>query len=298
MRKLIILLVTFVIFCSCSSTRTLDVQKLSKGTVITTYKENIASTETVRFHDIYIYKAEKNVDVKIKIEDDKIRFKPLNLKDFKLLDSIKTNIDFDTDSDGLRLADRYAFTKNGLKAEELIKIGKGQFYTDAKELKSNNKFIKTKAIKYTTNKPVFQTLTIPFKIRSEKGGLSSTVSTNFNAGIAYGYQWNKTSLTPIYNSYNKGQVKMAGYDKRTLSFSLSPFLGLTPVTLKASNTNNTITEEKSVLGLSFGGAGVFTINRVNIGLALGFDYGLNDSKNWVYQGELWTGIVLGLDLIK
>jgi len=302
--RLIIIFFLAIITFSCSTTMTLKTQTVKKGTRITTYKEKaISRTDEPRTHTIYIYEAYKRADVRISISEDKIRIKPYDFKnEFILLDSIVSNIDLVDPSDDYRIADKYAFSPI-INGDTLIKLGTktggdNLFYTKENPLIDKLNFTSTEAIRYSDNKCVFQTFTIPIKMRSKKGDIPSNVSTNFNAGIAYGYQWNLKKLKPIYNKNDTGKVTMAGYDQKTLSFALSPFAGLTPVSLDASNTNNTITDDRTVLGVSFGGTGVFTFNRFNIGLALGFDYGLNSSKDWIYQGELWTGIVLGLDLIK
>lgn len=301
MKRIIYLLVIISTY-SCSTTRTLNVQKIEEGTRITTYKDD---GELVRTYSLLVYKAKKDAKVTVKVEENKILITPFNLKDdfLQIGDTLKTNVDFVNDLVGYKIADKYAFAPK-LTGKKLMVLGKCKldtgnlFYTKETPIEEAKDFVETKKIKYFHNKPVLQTLTIPFKFRRKNKNVSNNLSTNFNAGIAYGYQWNSTTLSPIYYVEDKEKVKMSGYDKRTLSFSLSPFAGLTAISLKPSNTENKITDEKSVLGMSFGAAGVFSFNRVNVGLALGFDYGLNDSKNWVHQGELWTGIVLGLDLIK
>lgn len=303
MRLILIFFLATITF-SCSTTKTLKTQTVKKGTRITTYKEKaIVNIGERRTHTIYVYEANKRANVSISKEDKKIRIKPYNFKnEFILLDSIVLNRDLVNDSDGHRIADKYAFSPK-INGDTLIKLGTKKdgdnlFYTNENPLNGKLNFTSTEAIRFSDNKGVFQTFTIPIKIRRKKGDTPSNVSTSFNAGIAYGYQWNLKWLKPIYNKNDNNKVTMVGYDQKTLSFALSPFAGLTPVSLDTSNTNNTITDGRTVLGVSFGGTGVFTFNRFNIGLALGFDYGLNNSKNWIYQGELWTGIVLGLDLIK
>lgn len=51
--------------------------------------------------------------------------------------------------------------------------------------------------------------------------------------------------------------------------------------------------------ISMGGFVMFGFDRINLGYTFGWDYATGSGrKQWLYQGQIWHGIVLALDLIK
>tara|TARA_R110000744_G_scaffold379985_2_gene499373 strand:+ start:678 stop:1574 length:897 start_codon:yes stop_codon:yes gene_type:complete len=298
MRKLILIIGAQFMLFSCSTTKTLSFVKLKNDTKIIKHVNHNPLAEN-RTHDIVVYNAKKDEKVKLTLEEEKLRLTFFSKKNLMEIDKIETGIDFDIDEESsYRIADKFGY-KAQLKEKSIIDLDSSDGVFSVPNNNSNlledSDFSYTVPIIYSDNKPVLQTLTIPFKFRGSVKDISSTITTGFNAGIAYGYQWNIVTVAPIYNTVNGS---MQGYDKQTKSFALAPFAGLTSISLEEDNTNKTIENSKTVIGLSLGGVGVLTYNRFNIGLALGIDYGLEDSKEWIYQGRSWTGLVLGLDLIK
>ncbi|WP_027065557.1 hypothetical protein [Maribacter sp. Hel_I_7] len=312
--KYSILLLSIFLFGSCATTTTLDFVKLNKGNILYKTVEDKKAIKN-REHDIIIYESKKGAIVKLELDENKLVLKPSSLKsDFKVLDTIKTKTDLVNDTSGkLKLFDAYTYqnkfsankTKLGLTgliddlalndriSDELKELSLKPLLNQI-ETEKDNEFKKSVPIIYSDNKMVFQTLTIPFKIRGKKGEMPSTVATNFNAGIAYGYQWNLSKVWPIYGKNGS----MVGYEKNKITFSLAPFAGLTTVGLTPENTAPDILVNQTVMGYSIGTAGVFSFNKLNLGLAFGLDHGFGNAENWIYQDKLWTGIVIGLDLIK
>jgi hypothetical protein len=40
-------------------------------------------------------------------------------------------------------------------------------------------------------------------------------------------------------------------------------------------------------------------NNINFGYSFGWDYATGEGHNgWLYQGQLWHGITIGIDIIK
>ena len=299
MKYIIIFFAVILITTSCSTNRTLTQVKLKEGTTLISHHENDKAIPARENHFI-VSKTKKGAIASIKLEEDKIRISMNNKSDLIHLDTIYTKTDLGIEEDSkYRIGNKFAYysTLKGekLKLDSLDLSDDGISYLDDTKDTLNDAYFISTDLKYTKNKTVFQTLTIPFKFRSATNDKPSTVSTGFNAGIALGYQWNSTKINPIY-AENKNS--MIGYDKRDIAFSLAPFVGLNSIKLNMDNTNQSVLTERNVLGVSFGGVGVVTINKFNLGLAMGFDYGLEDSKDWDYQGGFWTGLVLGLDIIK
>lgn len=315
MKNIKILLLPMVLG-SCASTTTLDFVKLDQGNILyKTIKDE--SSEGIRIHDVVLYESKPKALVKLELTEDDLKMKAQNLKkDFDRLGLIKTKTDLTRDTEGkLKVLDAYTYSnsfdlKDSDSKVNLItlierrisekrtskKVAAMSFdaIKKKKELSQDEDFKQSVPLRYSRNKMVLQTLTIPFKIRGKQGDVPSTVATNFNAGIAYGHQWNLIQTYPIYGE----DEKMVGYEQKQLSFSAAPFAGLTTMALSAKNTEPDIVTDQTVMGYSIGVAGVFTFNRLNLGLALGIDHGFGNANDWIYQDKVWTGIVIGLDLIK
>jgi hypothetical protein len=299
MKNTLILFTVILITTSCSTNRTLTQVKLKEGTKLISHHENDILSP-VRKNYFIVAQTKKDAIASIELEEDEILISMNDKNDLIHLDTIYVNENLGIKKDSkFSIGNKFAYFSKlkvvNLKLDSLDLSEDGKSYLDTTKNNLNDVYFISTDLKYTENKTVFQTLTIPFKFRSATNNNASTVSTGFNAGIAFGYQWNSTKINPIYSKNNNSMV---GYDRRDISFSLAPFLGLNSIKLNMDNTNQSVLTERNVLGISFGGVGVVTINKFNIGLALGFDYGLENSKNWDYQGGLWTGLVIGVDLIN
>ncbi len=297
MRTIIFLLIGLLL-SGCSSTRNLDLVTVKKGTLIS-QQNDLDPTGMNSNYQIKLWKTKGDTYSKLELTKNKVEIEVLNpKKDLILLDSVRVSEDLGALTGGkfqLLNKNAYAYAPK-IKPDVLKKYLQSKSITfSEKDLAQSDQFKKAGILYYGKHKWLFQTLTIPFKIRKQEGDVPSQVTTSFNAGIAYGRQWNIHKVRPIYDTHN---LKMTGYDENKFSFSLAPFIGLTPVTLSAKNTKNTIETDQSVLGLSSGLAGVVSINSFNVGLAFGTDIGLKNSKDWIYQGEWWTGIVLGISIFK
>jgi hypothetical protein len=190
----------------------------------------------------------------------------------------------------------YVFPKNYEFKDKAIKL---------KEYKSIDYIVGGKFI-YKTSKSVFQAVSIPFKIRPKKESTPYQVSTGVNIGFAYGIQNTRHTYKKTYhytgNKANDPSMKdLSPIHQRTssVSFTYAPVLGLTTVSLTKENTNDTVAEDRTVLGANVGALALLGINQLNLGLAVGIDYGFGSkAKEWIYQGDPWLGIVVALDFIK
>lgn len=155
-----------------------------------------------------------------------------------------------------------------------------------------------RTVKYFDLKPVLQTLSTPIKIRPKlkdpalKDSFPSQVSTGVNLGIAFGW---KFSL-----NYYQPKVNLFGLKGNKVSFTPGFFYGVGATSLSKSNTRNpTISIDRSALSHTIGGFGMFGFNSINLGYSFGWDFATGaGSSTWLYQGRIWHGVALSLDLIK
>lgn len=163
---------------------------------------------------------------------------------------------------------------------------------------SSDKAEQKKSLTYYSRKFQLQAISVPFKFRKAikndpriLDSLPSQVETGFTVGFAAG---EKFSL----NIFNSKKNLLGSYVNR---YSIYPgaFVNLGTTTLKRLTTKDAITFDQTVPLFSYGAYLMLGFNSINIGYNIGFDHPLNRAgKDWVYQGKLWQGITLGLDILK
>lgn len=150
---------------------------------------------------------------------------------------------------------------------------------------------------YQDGKVILQGASIPLKIRPkirkpELGdSIPSTTETGFNVGFLAGYKF----------SWNKVNKKQNIFGNQTNAVSVTPgaLLSIGAADLSTSSTRPAIAFARKSPMVTIGGACVIGFNRINFGYALGFDYALGPySSSWLYQGKMWNGLIVSLDLIK
>lgn len=145
---------------------------------------------------------------------------------------------------------------------------------------------------YFDTKPVIQALTIPLKIRPAlNDAVPSQAETSFNVGVAFGWKF-------THNVYDS---RKNIFGQNTNRYSLSPgiFLGTGATDLKAANTDPSIQIERKAALITTGGFVMVGFNSINFGYAFGGDFATGSkSKDWLYQGKMWHGVIFAIDILK
>lgn len=135
-------------------------------------------------------------------------------------------------------------------------------------------------------------LTALFKLRPEaKNILPAQINTNFNGNIYLGH---RTDIYQIH--YKKNPLGISQRQINHFGFSGGIFAGLANTAMNPSTTNNKISTEYDGIILQKGIAGIMAVNKLTIGLSLGFDNILEKNNAWIYQSKPWFGLMLGLNL--
>ncbi len=194
------------------------------------------------------------------------------------------------DSSGLNLLVQYKLPDG--PSQQKLDFTNKYYYIESDYL------LKARNFKYHDSKPVLQGLSIPLKIRPKPRNVApvdsfpSQAETGFNPALAFGWKFN-------LNSYS---LKKDIFGKNLKQFSFTPgwFLGTGAVDLKKLNTRNpTIIVERKAAIISTGGFFMLGYNNINLGYSFGWDYAMGEGrKSWLYQGKMWHGITIGLDIIK
>jgi hypothetical protein len=139
-----------------------------------------------------------------------------------------------------------------------------------------------------------QALTIPLKFRRSVGNDTvnpPSVEAGFNVGFAPGWKFTKNIYKQSKNYLGKNTTQIA--------IALGPHFGIGATDLKKISNAPGLLSDRKRPTFTLGGYFLFGFNNINIGFAIGKDYILGEGrKNWVYQGETWTGIIISLDILK
>jgi hypothetical protein len=136
-------------------------------------------------------------------------------------------------------------------------------------------------------------LTALFKIRPQiQTVLPIQLNSNFNGNIYLGRRKDIYKIEYKINSLNKHQRQVNHF-----GFSGGVFLGLGNTNMNSSTTNNMVTKEYDGLIFQKGISGIIAINKLSVGLSIGFDNLLDENnKYWIYQNKMWYGLMFGLNL--
>lgn len=177
----------------------------------------------------------------------------------------------------------------------------GKFYFPENDLGLDNNGTKrtiAKRLTYADAKIVLQGLTVPIKIRpklntpSLKDSFPQQVETGVNVGVALGWKLTHNVFSAKKNIW--------GQNTNRYSFTPGIFCGFGGVDLKKANTRDpVIIFERKAFMVNTGVFFMLGFNNLNIGYTLGADFATGPgSKQWLYQGHIWHGVALAIDLIK
>lgn len=134
-------------------------------------------------------------------------------------------------------------------------------------------------------------LTIPFKLRPSVAGFPSQLNSNFNGEVFLGYRMDKFRRHFIETP--------AGIKDEMLHWGISGgiFGGIGSSVIAPWTTSYQTMDEYNGLVLSRGVGILGSINRLNVGFAVGWDYLTDRDKSiWIHQNKVWYGLALGLNL--
>lgn len=265
MKNIILLAIGLpILFSSC-----IQQKYIFKGNTLSTL--TTIPTEPMATDSIYIYKVKTPFKSMIEVKGDYIIITTIDKKNLTLANSTKL-----------------VGGATGAKKDFIDK-----YYFPETETQTE-----VRNLRYFDTQPVLQGLSIPLKIRPQLknavllDSFPSQTETGFNPAIAFGWKLN-------LNSYSSSKDLFGNNLKK---FSITPgwFMGTGAVDLKKANTRNPVIafERKAAL-LSTGGFIMFGYNKINVGYSFGWDYATGTGRNdWLYQGEMWHGLIIGLDIIK
>jgi hypothetical protein len=134
--------------------------------------------------------------------------------------------------------------------------------------------------------------TIPLKLRPSQADVPAQFNTTFNGAVYFGLREDKYIFNYSANPLGKSNRHMNHF-----GFSIGVFSGLGNTFMSPTNTNYILQQEYDGVVLSKGLAGIFAINNLTVGVAVGFDNLLDKNKSiWIYENKAWLGLAIGLNL--
>jgi hypothetical protein len=187
------------------------------------------------------------------------------------------------------------YLSDTLKKDNPGLVYNGLFFPYLDSIKNTSSlFVGTGKLKYLSTSPVFQALTIPLKVRFGQGSAPYEAEGSINFGVAFGWKFTHHE----YQNFYHGKTRLF-VNSENNHYSITPGIFVGPGVVELTANNSHVTDDRNVLSIAYGAMLVFGINRLNIGLALGFDNAVgNKDQNWIYQGAPWLGMTISFDLIQ
>jgi hypothetical protein len=211
----------------------------------------------------------------------------------------------------LEESSKYQFNEGVYKVETPAHSGKAYVIVNEDSVKvypinapvfDSTKFIELalpgKTTKPITGKHVFITnsfdldvLTILFKYRPSVRGFPNQFTTHLNGAGYIGYRTDAFKIR-----YSKKPL----YYKRSIAhygYSFGGFLGMGATAVNPWVTGGNITDEYDGFVVTKGLALNVAVNDFTFGIGVGWDHLMDSNRKfWIYQGKVWMGITLGLNL--
>jgi len=136
----------------------------------------------------------------------------------------------------------------------------------------------------------FDLSTVALKYRPESSGVPNQLSYNINTVLYLGIRRDFFIVKSHHSPLRKENpfIRQIGFDAGLLAG-----IGITPINATVTNSNTLL--EYDGWFFQKGVAAFITIERMSVGISLGFDNLLDkNSSSWIYNQKPWIGIVLGI----
>ncbi|GIV40393.1 MAG: hypothetical protein KatS3mg033_2193 [Thermonema sp.] len=135
-------------------------------------------------------------------------------------------------------------------------------------------------------------LSHPIKLRPAQSSLPAQLNAEVNAAIYIGYRSDRYLLTykpTLFNNYKRHLHHWA--------YSIGMFSGLGNAFISPTTTHFLLPQEYDGIVWSNGITLLFAVDNFTCGISFATDHLLDLNRSiWVYQGKLWAGLALGLNL--
>lgn len=159
--------------------------------------------------------------------------------------------------------------------------------TKISEIKSGSYFYKNS---YVQNSIDVDLSTVLMKLRPPQKNVPVQLSYNLNAALYMGWRKDFYKFIPYKSPFKKETSFI-----RQIGFDAGLFAGIGMTAMNPWVTEGKISIEYDGIVFQKGIAGFLTIDRMSVGISLGFDNLLDSNKkNWIYNQKPYIGLMIGI----
>jgi hypothetical protein len=154
-------------------------------------------------------------------------------------------------------------------------------------IKTDNYFYRSSFIKNSLD---IDLTSILFKSRHSRDDVPNQFSADLNFAIFAGFRRDFYKIVSPVNPFHEARSYI-----RHIGFDLGLFAGIGSSPVNPTVTNNNINQEYDAMIFQKGIAGFISINKMSIGLAVGFDNLLDKNKaQWIYNQKSYLGLIISV----
>lgn len=196
---------------------------------------------------------------------------------------------------GLKSSRIYAeVTEDSIIVYPVIPEGKKEFPNTSSSISTRISRVKTDSYfykgRFTNNSVDIDLTSILFKSRHSRDDVPNQFSADLDVAIYAGFRKDfykiVSQLHPLLEE--KSHIRQIGFD-------LGVFAGIGSSPVNPTVTNNKVSQQYDAMIFQKGIAGFISINKVSVGIALGFDNLLDKSRSlWIYNQKPYFGLIISV----
>jgi len=131
---------------------------------------------------------------------------------------------------------------------------------------------------------------ILFKFRHSRDDVPNQFSADLDFAVYAGFRKDYYKIVSPVHPFNEARASV-----RQIGFDLGIFAGIGSSPVNPTVTNNNISQEYDAMIFQKGVAGFISINKLSLGLAVGFDNLLDKNKSlWIYNQKSYLGLIISV----
>jgi hypothetical protein len=159
--------------------------------------------------------------------------------------------------------------------------------TRVSRIKRDNYFYKSS---FTNNSVDIDLTSIIFKSRHSRDDVPNQFSADLDVAVYAGFRKDFYNIVSPVHPFHEEKSFI-----RKIGFDLGVFAGIGSSPVNPTVTNNKVSQEYDAMIFQKGFAGFISINKISVGLAVGFDNLLDKSKSlWIYNQKPYLGLIISV----
>ena len=154
-------------------------------------------------------------------------------------------------------------------------------------IKKDNYFYKSS---FTNNSIDIDLTSIIFKSRHSRDDVPNQFSADLDIAVYAGFRKDFYNIVSPVHPFQEDKSFI-----RQIGFDLGVFAGIGSSPVNPTVTNNLVSQEYDAMIFQKGFAGFISINKISVGLVVGFDNLLDKSRSlWIYNQKPYLGLIISV----